>query len=55
MPSKRDPLAVLAAVGVPYLHASAWPAVALGLFLLAFGVYTGVDSACRTVGRYVTV
>ncbi len=56
MPSKRDLLTVLAAaVGVPYLHALAWPAVALGLLLLAFGVYTGVDSACRTVGRYVTV
>ena len=56
MPPKRDLITLLSmAVGVPFLYASAWPAVALGLLLLAFGVYTGVDSAYRTVGRYVTV
>ena len=55
MTPKRDLVAFLsAAVGVPYLQASAWPATCVGAFLLAFGVFAGVDSAFRTVRRFGT-
>ena len=56
MTPKRDLIAFLSvAVGVPYLHGSAWPAVCLGLLLTGFGAYVGVGSAYRMIGRDVTV
>ena len=56
MPAKRDLITVLSmVVGVAFVDGPAWPFVAVGLALVAFGVYTGVDSVCRVVGEYVQV